>query len=407
MSKKQDEENENTVFVGTIFHQVENWLNNYYDIRFNEISLNIEIKEKHENEYNIFNENTIWLRLQKGGIKIPMNSLLAIIKSDFIQSYNPLKHYFKTLPKWDEKTDYIERFASYVTLVDDKLFYQFYYSFKKWLVRTVKSVLYKEYYNKQAFVLADAPNIKGQNIGKTYFLRYLVPKTLKDYIAEDISNDKDARILICKNFIINIDELSTLSKRDANHLKAFFSKSQINERLPYGRTNVIIPRVASFVGSTNMTTFLQDETGSVRWMIFAVLKIDWSYSTEFDINNLWAQAYHLANDPNFDEKFNVDDVRENEKRNKQYQVVTAEQELIMKYFKVPSSIDNPRVEFLQPSEILIKLSQVAPKIRMHNNNIGKALKAIGYDRIKKYGRYGYYLEHINDDETLKHIFPTN
>ena len=96
--------------------------------------------------------------------------------------------------------------------------------------------------------------------------------------------DKDARILLCKNFLINLDELSSLAKKEINTLKSYFSKDQINERLPYDRKNTILPRISSFIGSTNRDTFLDDETGSVRWLCFQITGINWNYRQEINID---------------------------------------------------------------------------------------------------------------------------
>lgn len=127
------------------------------------------------------------------------------------------------------------------------------------MVRTVKCAVEPNYFNKQALIICH----KAQNSGKSTWCRFLCPPELSNYIAEDISNDKDARILLCKNFLINLDELSSLTKKDVNSLKAFFTKTVINERLPYDRKSTIINRICSFIGSTNMSEFLNDETGSV------------------------------------------------------------------------------------------------------------------------------------------------
>jgi predicted P-loop ATPase len=51
-----------------------------------------------------------------------------------------------------------------------------------------------------------------QNSGKTSFLRFLIPTQLEKYYTEDIGIDKDGLISLCKSMIINIDELSVMSK---------------------------------------------------------------------------------------------------------------------------------------------------------------------------------------------------
>ncbi len=393
--------------VYTVFHQVEDYLTENYDLRFNSIKLDVEISPKEANRWDSVNIDALWIEMQKKQIKISISALQSIIKSSFIPRYNPLKEYFLALPKWEsDQRDYIKQYAGYVSLQPDENQQDFEKHFKKWLVRVVRSIFEENFFNKQAFVLADRGH--GQNIGKTTYLRNLIPPQLKEYIAEDIGTDKDGRILLCKNMLINLDELATLNRTEINHLKAYFTKTQINERLPYDRKNTIIPRVASFMGSTNQTTFLRDETGSVRWLIFAVQSIDWSYSREFDINKLWAQAYALYLDKNFDCTMTREDILNNEKRNKQYQVISVEQELISKFFRHPTPEDSQtQVEFMTATEIgvYIKVNGLLSKTPS-NVNIGKALHALGYTRVYEKDdngtvRYGYRLI-IKDDKILKY-----
>jgi predicted P-loop ATPase len=383
----ENDSNSTIESVTTIFHVVEDYLQTNYDLRFNKISIEIEISQKNKNEWFPCNENSLWLELQKKNIKIPINSLVSILKSNFIPEYNPIVNYFDNLPRWDEKTNFIKMFAAYVELEKDESREQFDYHFKKWCVRAVKCALIDGYFNKQAFVLTD--DGIGQNIGKSSWCRFLCPPTLSNYIAEDMSDDKDARILLCKNFLINLDELAALSRKEINQLKSYFSKTNINERLPYDKKNSILPRVASFIGSTNMSTFLQDETGSVRWLCFVVKNINWQYRTEFNIDNLWSQAFALSNDINFDETLTAHDIQQNEQRNDKFQIVSPEKDLIQKHFTSPKSSDE--AEFLTPTEILHYINTYTSGIRLSNVGIGKALKAIGFKRDKHNQVYGYWV----------------
>lgn len=371
----------------TIFHIAEKYLKEHYDFRNNIISLEIECSPKGQNEWTSCNENSLWLEIQKKSIKIPINSLIAILKSDFVPNYNPLINYFTRLPQWNKKTDFIKQFSEYIQLEQGEDKEQFEYHFKKWCVRAVKCATIDNYFNKQAFVLTDDGN--GQNIGKSSWCRFLCPSELSNYLAEDMSDDKDARILLCKNFLINLDELAALSRKEINQLKSYFSKAQINERLPYDRKNSIIQRVASFIGSTNMTTFLQDETGSVRWLCFIVKSINWKYKSEFVIDNLWAQAYSLSKDNTFDETLSIEDIRQNELRNEKFQIISPEKDLIHKYFEIPTKIE--QAEFLTSTEMLHHFNLYTAGIRLSNVGIGKALKSIGFKREKRNQVYGYWV----------------
>jgi len=382
-------DNEHDGNGNTIFHQAEEYLRKKYDIRSNTISLDVEISEKGKNKWSSCNENNLYIELQKNGIKISINNLISILKSDFATTFNPLIDYFESLEEWDKNTDYIQKYSEYVKLAPGEDKDQFEYHFKKWLVRVVKCAILPGYFNKQAFILTD--NGKGQNIGKSSWCRNLCPKKLSQYIAEDVGhNDKDSRILICKNLLINLDELAVLSRKEINQLKALFSKDQINDRLPYERKNSILPRVASFIGSTNKSTFLQDETGSVRWLCFVVENINWSYSKKFDIDKLWGQAYSLSKNIEFEESMTVEDIKQNERRNQKFQELSVEAQLLFKLFKIPEDMNN--AEFMQSALIMNEIDKIYPKANLNNVRMGKALVAAGYERVKHKGRYGYWVE---------------
>jgi predicted P-loop ATPase len=373
----------------TVFHRAEKYLNTSYHLRFNEISLQIECRGRNNKEWQICNEDSIWIELQKQDIKVSQSGFKSLLKSDFVPRYNPFVEYYESLPRWYRGgRDYIKEFASYVKLIKESEREQFEIQFKKWCVRTVKCAIYPSYFNKQAFVLTD--DGRGQNIGKSTYLRFLCPPELSDYFAEDINgSDKDSRILLCKNLIINLDELAALSRKDINQLKSLFSKDKINERLPYDSKNSIIPRTASFVGSTNMSTFLHDETGSVRWLCFGVNSIDWTYKKNFDINNLWMQAYALSQDKSYVAEMTHQDIVENELRNDKYQFLTAERELLHKYFEPSTKEDG---QFMTPSDIAKYMNIHAMGVKVNHINIGKALSSMNYQRVKYNGIYGYYVK---------------
>ncbi|TAF43506.1 MAG: hypothetical protein EAZ64_08895 [Sphingobacteriales bacterium] len=367
----------------TIFHTTERYLLAYYDFRFNTIKLDIEIKPKSKKDWVSLNENSLYIEMQKKGINISIEKLLSILKSDFVPHFNPLHQYFNDLPLWKHgDKDYISELANFVKASHQD---QFNYHLKKWLVRSVKCAQIADYFNKQAFVLVHS----SQNSGKSTWCRFLCPPALSEYIAEDISNDKDARILLCKNFLINLDELAVLSRQEINSLKSYFSKTQINERLPYDRKNSIINRTCSFIGSTNMDEFLSDDTGSVRWLCFIIKSISWEYKKVVDINRVWSQALALANDINFESELSIDDINANEIRNKDFEILTPEKALIVKHIEKPT-INNPG-EFCTATDIEIHLRHWSNLTRLNSVGVGRAMRTLGYEKSKCGGISGYYV----------------
>lgn len=365
----------------TIYDRTINYLNEKYNIRFNIIALELEIQLKNKNEnWSVLNINSLLIELAQSGIDITMNKLEILVRSHLIKQYNPIREYFENLESWDGK-DYIRKLSTYLKTNDDKAFL---YHFEKWLTRAVLCSLTKGYVNKQSLVLAS-----HQNSGKSSFLRFLIPPKLENYYTENISIDKDGIISICKNLICNLDELAVLSKSDVNTLKSFISKSSANIRLPYARKAEFLERICSFVGSTNRTDFLTDETGSIRWLIFEVYSFYFDYSKEINIDKVWAQAYYNAfKRKNYNPELTATDIAENENRNEKYAQVSMEQELISAHFEKSENIE----EFLTATDIMLAINN-ALGLRLNNIKIGKALTSLKYQRIKhpKLQVYGYLI----------------
>ncbi|MCX2837850.1 virulence-associated E family protein [Salinimicrobium sp. MT39] len=366
----------------TVYDFIFEYTSEKYDIRYDELGHDFQISLKDQNEWEILDVNSFMIELAQSNIEVTPAKLEIFLRSKFVPKFNPIEEYFRLLPK-SYNGDPIKEIASYLPLKEPDLFL---YHFRKWLVRTVRCGIEKEYFNKQCLVLVHSQ----QNSGKSTWCRFLNPPALSRYFAEDMTTDKDARIQLTRNFLINLDELSILAKKEINALKAYFSKTMINERLPYDRKNSTLPRTCSFIGSTNRATFLNDETGSVRWLCFELKgTIDFSYSREVDINKVWAQAYYLAYiDEQFCSELTLDDIQQNETRNRTYRESNMEEEMISKFYTHSSD----PADFKTASELVIELSPINPRLNMYN--MGRALKSLEYERVKSGSTrsYGYLIK---------------
>ena len=199
----------------TVFDKIIKYIGKKYQLRFNEIALEFEIKTDN-GDWTELNLNSLYIELTQAGINIAFNKLEILMRSHLISIFNPFENYFQNLEKWDGE-NHIQKLTSFVKTTDTE---PFQIHFEKWLTRSVLCALKRGYINKQCFVLYNTK----QNSGKTSFLRFLLPPSLEKYYTEDIGVDKDGLIALCKNLIINIDELSVMSKTDVNILKAFISK---------------------------------------------------------------------------------------------------------------------------------------------------------------------------------------
>lgn len=352
------------------FYQVESYLNSKFYFRYNEVSNEVEYKEKTVKEFQLLNENNLYRHLQLNNVSFSQNNLLALLRSDFVPSFNPFTDYFESLPKWDEQTDHISNLCNYIKAKEQDRFNR---HFKKALVRCVACALGRDF-NKQAFILIDK-----QNSGKTSFIRWLCPEKLDKYYTENISTDKDTLISLSENFIINLDELAGLHRTEINALKSMLSKDSIKTRKPFDKKPTTSKRRANFFGSTNKDEILTDETGNVRWLCFELLSIDWNYRTAIDINLVWTQAYTILLQ-GYKYQLTANEIAENENANAEFQHQSLEMELLQKYF-APAKKGDELAEAYTATDILEKISS---KTTLSHNlskiNIGKALILLGFKK---------------------------
>lgn len=95
-------------------------------------------------------------------------------------------------------------------------------------------------------------------------------------------------------WIIEIPELSGFSKHDVQQIKAFISRRVDRARLAWAKRAQDYHRQCIFIGSTNDSKYLRDETGGRRfWPVECLLPEDENIDIEAlreEVNQLWAEA---------------------------------------------------------------------------------------------------------------------
>lgn len=91
-------------------------------------------------------------------------------------------------------------------------------------------------------------------------------------------------------WLIEIEELASMTKSDVNYLKAFLSRTEDRVRLPYEQETRTFPRQCIFVGTTNDYEYLRDFTGNRRFLPLKVGNIH--NILEIPRDQLWAEAVH-------------------------------------------------------------------------------------------------------------------
>ena len=389
-SSKDDleEEEEKPSFID----RLENFLNFRYSFRYNIVTGKLEykaIKATLWKPVTDFVENSILREIMKAKVKCNINTLRNLLHSDYCQQYDPFKDYFDDLKTNEDETDHILNLANTITTTKQELWQ---ICFKKWFVAMVACVTNEKAINQTVIVFSGK-----QGVGKTTWIEKLIPKPLKDYMFSGTinPNNKDTLIHLAECMLINLDELENLNRTEIGTLKELITKTHIRMRKAYGHNNESLPRRASFAGSVNTAQFLNDTTGSRRFLCFEVEHIE--YTHNIDINLAYAQAKQLYKE-DFRYWFNQEEIKEINANNEQYQIRSPEEELLLTWFDLADR--DTANAFLNTSQIGAKLADKA-KLNITDGTVmklGKALKKHGYLRLSKKNGYVYAVRELTWDE---------
>jgi len=184
------------------------------------------------------------------------------------------------------------------------------------------------------------------------------------------------------------ETIQQMAVADTKTLKEIITKTQIRMRKAYGHNNETMPRRASFAGSVNTAQFLNDSTGSRRFLCFELEGI--KYQHEVDINLAFSQALFLFKS-GFRHWFDQEEIKSITENNEQYQLRSPEEELLLTWFE-PCEREKANA-FLNTSQIASKLAEKA-KINITDstiNKLGRALKKHNFLKLKKNGIFVYAL----------------
>jgi hypothetical protein len=211
-------------------------------------------------------------------------------------AYHPVRRYLESL-EWDGN-DHFSMLAAHISDKHSPIVYEdgtrepvvkvFLW---RWMVGAVAKVYASGVIRAQNPMLV----LSGQqNMGKSTLAAWLC--ALPEMFIESSINPDSAdhlRYLVTK-WIWEVGELGATTRRsDREALKAFLTKQEATFRKPYDHHPVIKPALASFIGTVNPmnTGFLDDPTGSRRFITAELVGIDHSYAQKIEVDQLWAQIY--------------------------------------------------------------------------------------------------------------------
>jgi len=359
---------------------LEDALKEFWDFRFNAITRMPEFRKKGEPEFirmDDYSLNSITRKLRNRKKSGANKARIAeTIESSFSPLINPIEEYFKQMQP--DGKDHIKALCATVSPLEDQVD-MFEKYFTKWAVGAVANVFTKDRCaNHLCFILTGQ-----QGAFKSTWIRQLCPPALINYYFEgnlDPEN-KDDLFATTANFIYNLDDyFAEVTKKKINSLKSFITKDTVNARRAYGRYPEELPKICSFIASSNDDTFLHDPTGNRRFIPFEVTAIDIETAKKINIDQVWAQAYLLFRKGH---RYWLDkeDQKELKAHNSKYEVQSLEFDLINTYFQLPKNRNEADL-YLNSADIIDKLSAKS-SIRISSKKVGEALKKAGFARFQK------------------------
>lgn len=356
---------------------METFLSMHYEFRFNVLTGMTEYRVKQEEytDFRVLDErerNTIFMKLKGEKLKCTFSGLLRYIHSSLIEEYHPFKSFLDNLPQWDGR-DHVSDLAARVS--DNPLWIK---GFHRWMLAVVAQWqgLDTVHANSVAPVLISTE----QGMMKSTFCKSLMPESLQAYYTDriDMTSEGCLENKLALMGLINMDEFDQIPTNRMAQLKNLMQTPSITIRQAYKKNFRQLPRIASFIGTSNRKDLLTDPTGSRRFLCIEVeQKID---CTSLDINQVYAQLNtELANGERY--WFTSAEEQEIQENNSPYRQVRPEEELLLSHYRRP--MEGEAYEMLSLVEMLNELrSEYASLLRHCDYKLfGCFLQAAGMERV--------------------------
>ena len=368
----------------SLMQEVTAFLTSRYRFRFNVLTEETEVAEVTNNmpdthlRYTKVDErwmNTLSMEAIETGIDCWDRDIQRFVRSRRISEYHPFTAYFEQLPEWDG-TDRVSALARRVS--DNPVWVN---GFHRWMLGlSAQWMQFRPDTNNanrannansanntssinRANSVAPLLVSSRQGLGKSTFCRLLMPDALKAYYTEsyDLSSPASAEAKFAAYGLINLDEFDKLSASKMPLLKNLMQASALNIRKAYKRSASALPRIASFIGTSNREDLLVDRTGSRRFLCVS-LEHAIDCVTPVEHEQLYAQlkAELLSGERSW---FNKEEEQAIQQHNALFYKHIPEEEVFRLCFRFATQEDHPQeVLTLSATQLFERMKSAHPSV---------------------------------------------
>ena len=353
--------------------RLENYLWKHYEFRFNVLTEQPEYCAKGQGTdtpYKMVTQrtlNTLCLEAHRHRINCWDKDVSRLLHSERLEDYHPFLTYMDTLPQWDG----VDRVTPLAQRISKKAFWI--NGFHRWMLGMAAQ--WAGRMDRCANAVAPMLVSRMQGKCKSTFCQLLMPDGLRDYYTDsfELTGQSGCEQKLAQFGLINLDEYDRLSPQKLPLLKNLMQMSVLNIRKAYQQNFRQLPRIASFIGTSNREDLLVDRTGSRRFLCVS-LKHAIDCTTSVEHKQLYAQLKTelLSGERSW---FNKEEEQTIQQHNALFYKHVPEEEVFRLCFRFATEEDNPQ-------EVLsLSATQLFERMKAAHPSIMRGMTAYSLSRI--------------------------
>ena len=317
--------------------------------------------------------NDLALEARTEGLDVWDKDVKRYVNSSYAPRYSPVQEYlWECRGKWDGH-DRIRELARTVP-TRNPYWQEWFYTWFLAMVSQWTATEYARYGNAAVPLL-----ISKQGWNKSTFCQSLLPVELQWGYTQTArpSEEKTMLLMMSQMLLVNFDEFNKISPQvQQGFLKNMLSLPVVKAKRPYGKHVEVMPRLSSFIATTNLTDVLSDPTGSRRFLgVELTGPID--VSRRPNHRQLFAQALDALDrgEPTWFDEVQTQQIMD---YNRQFQQRTPAEQFFGDLFRPALSPDEPGAQWMSASALFQAVrAQVGSSLQISSlQKFGRALANI-------------------------------